>query len=76
MSELSEKLPDCPICGEDELWFLADLPAYFRLRCYLCGYDSGECKPRTDMDVSGSVATVVALAHVAAVKKAIGGRRR
>ena len=70
------KLPDCPRCCEDELWLWADLPEYFRLRCYLCGYDSGPRTPRDDMDLDGSIATVVALDHVAAVKDALGRRKR
>jgi ribosomal protein S27AE len=70
------KIPDCPRCGEDELWFLADLPNYFRLRCHLCGYDSGPCKPRDDMDLDGSIATVVELERVAAVKRAMQGGAR
>lgn len=72
------KIPDCPRCGEDELWFVADLPHSFRLRCYLCGYDSGPRKPRPegsrDMDLDGSIATVVALDHVAAVKERLGNK--
>lgn len=67
-SELTSALPPCPFCDQDELWLMANLPEYFRLRCYLCGYDSGPRKPRTNMDLDGSIATVVALHHVAAIK--------
>lgn len=32
-------LPDCPVCGEDELWRPPHKPN--SLKCYLCGWDSG-----------------------------------
>lgn len=37
---LKEKLPNCPKCGEDELWVVCDEISY-RLRCYRCGLDAG-----------------------------------
>jgi len=33
------KLPDCPRCLEDELWRVPGKD--LRVRCYLCGWDSG-----------------------------------
>lgn len=41
MDKLARKLPNCPKCKEDELW-LTRRGYLFRLRCYLCGWDSDE----------------------------------
>lgn len=66
------KLPDCPNCLEDELWLERRSNGTFRIRCYLCGYDSDWRTPRADMSLEDNIATVVALAHVAAVKAVKG----
>lgn len=38
---MTKKLPDCPKCGEDELWLWRTGDS-FRVRCYLCGWDSDD----------------------------------
>jgi Zn ribbon nucleic-acid-binding protein len=40
-NELRAKLPNCPKCQMDELWFW-HVGYLFRLRCYGCGWDSDE----------------------------------
>lgn len=62
--------PPCPSCGEPDL-YRVNGPELV-LKCAECGFDSGWKTPRPDMDLNGNIATVVALAHVAAVKAAKG----
>lgn len=60
-TELSAKIPDCPCCGEDELYYnYASNGGLFRLGCYLCGYDSGWRCQYESMGLSGSIAKIVA----------------
>lgn len=57
-----QKLPDCPRCGERELWFTAVgyLGALsFYLRCDLCGYDSGPRLVLPDKSLDRCIAMAV-----------------
>jgi hypothetical protein len=51
------KLPDCPRCGEDELWVAPyhDL----RVRCYRCNWDSGIIVVGTGETVDQAIAKAV-----------------
>ena len=53
-------LPDCPRCGEDDLWLLSNLPESWRTRCYECGYDSGAHELAAGQDLASAIAAVVA----------------
>lgn len=67
---LTEKLPDCPQCGLDELFCLPAIKILWA-RCYFCGWDSGPLEVP-----SGSEASNVIAARVAAAQVAIRGRTR
>lgn len=41
--QLTAKLPNCPICEEDELWLVPG--EHPQVRCYVCGWDSEPIMP-------------------------------
>lgn len=59
---LTRKLPDCPRCGEDELW--CNPGEDIRVRCYFCGWDSGAIVVRRCGDAASAVELAVCSYHV------------
>lgn len=52
------KLPDCPRCGEDELWILRHAD-YVDVKCYWCG-EVATIHPRpTEDEIDDAVAKAV-----------------
>lgn len=52
---IGRKLPDCPICGCDELWYQRHVDR-IQLKCYFCGWDSGFVTPLRDTSINESIA--------------------
>jgi uncharacterized protein (DUF983 family) len=59
---MMRKLPDCPKCGEDELW-LKHISFTVQLKCYLCGWSSGIVTPMAGQDLDAQIAATVAAAQ-------------
>ncbi len=51
------KLPNCPRCGDDELWRVPETGV--RLRCYECGWDSQVFLQRTGESVDDTIARAI-----------------
>lgn len=58
------KLPDCPKCQEDELWF-ARYHGLYKVSCYLCGWNAyGDIGTKEDgQELEDAIAEAVAAAR-------------
>lgn len=52
------KLPNCPRCGDDELWRVPG--KQLQVRCYECGYDSGILAEDKPADADALIAKAIA----------------
>lgn len=56
------KLPDCPKCGEDELW-LRRHKYWLDVMCYYCGLIQTMTPPPADSDLDAAIAATVKAAQ-------------
>lgn len=57
---IHEKLPDCPICETDELWFWGYLDGTWRIRCYMCNFDTDQQTTVAPMTVDQHIGQLIA----------------
>lgn len=56
------KLPDCPKCGEPELWVNGNGPS-MKISCYECGWNTTIMLPMTAETIGDKIAAAVKAAQ-------------